>query len=295
MYLQHFGLGEAPFGLTPDPDFLFLDHQHEAALQTLLVALADGEGFVKVTGEVGTGKTLLCRRLLAALPQDVSSAYLLNPRLQPEALLRALCAELDLQAPTAADEHTLYRLIEAELLRLAAQERRVVVCIDEAQALPAASLEALRLLSNLETRKRKLIQIALFGQPELDALLRTPALRSLASRMAFGARLDGMSRSSFGCYLQHRLMVAGWKGPRVFSPAATWWLWRASRGVPRRANLLAHQCLMLAYGRGLRTVGLRDALIVSRERAALLDRRADLPVSVQPHLLAEPGPLGGHS
>lgn len=270
MYLDHFGLSEAPFGLTPDPDFLFLDAQHEAALQTLLVALEGGEGFVKVTGEVGTGKTLLCRRLLDAQPPEVVSAYLLNPRLKPAALLRALACELGLQPDAKLDEHALYRVLEAELLRLAADGKRVVCCIDEAQALPAASLEALRLLSNLETRKRKLIQVALFGQPELDDMLAAPALRSLASRMGFGARLQGMSRADFQRYLQHRLNVAGWQGDCVFSTSATWLLWHASNGVPRTANLLAHQCLMLAFGRGSHVVGWVDAWAVCRERTQLL-------------------------
>lgn len=270
MYLDHFGLTEYPFGLTPDPDFLFDDARHQAALQTLLLALDGGEGFVKVTGEVGTGKTLLCRRLLAALPADAVSAYILNPRLEPAALLRTLAAELGLQADPAAEEHALYGLIESELLQLAADGRRVVCCIDEAQALPPASLEALRLLSNLETRKSKLIQIVLFGQPELDTLLQAEALRSLASRLGFGAQLQGMPRADLGRYLQHRLVVAGWKGHAVFTAPAVWLLWQASGGVPRSANLLAHQCLMLAFGSGRHTVGWRDALTVCLERWQLL-------------------------
>ncbi|TAL24894.1 MAG: AAA family ATPase [Aquabacterium sp.] len=283
MYLDHFGLAEAPFGLTPDPDFLFLDGQHEAALQTLLVALDGGEGFVKVTGEVGTGKTLLCRRLLDAFGPDVVTAYLLNPRLKPAALLRALACELGLQLEGKLDEHALYRVLESELLRLAGLGKRVVCCIDEAQALPPASLEALRLLSNLETRKRKLVQVALFGQPELDEMLASPALRSLASRMGFGARLQGMGRASFQRYLQHRLIVAGWKGHIVFSTSATWLLWHASGGVPRTANLLAHQCLMLAFGRGAHAVGWTDAWEVCRERAQMLRSDSLLKRPIEVH------------
>lgn len=270
MYLQHFGLIESPFGLTPDPDFLYLDAQHQAALQTLLLALDNGEGFVKVTGEVGTGKTLLCRRLMAALPSHVVSAYIFNPRLDPHGLLRALACELGLKPDAHDGEHTLYQLIESELLQLAANGQRVVCCIDEAHALPTRSLEALRLLSNLETRKRKLLQIALFGQTELDDMLRTPALRSLASRIAFGAKLQGMPFADFRRYLHHRMTVAGWRGHPVFSMAAASLLWRASGGVPRTANLLAHQCLMLAYGRGEHEVGVGDALAVWRERWRLL-------------------------
>jgi len=270
MYLQHFGLSENPFGLTPDPDYLYLDAQHEAAMQTLLLALDSGEGFVKVTGEVGTGKTLLCRRLMSALPANVVTAYIFNPRLDPAGLLRALARDLGLHPDAHDGEHTLYQLIESELLQLAARGQRVVCCIDEAHALPGRTLEALRLLSNLETRKRKLLQIALFGQTELDELLRRPALRSLASRIAFGARLEGMPFIDFRHYLHHRMTVAGWRGHPVFSLAAASLLWRASGGVPRTANLLAHQCLMLAFGRGEHEVGLGDALTVWRERRKLL-------------------------
>lgn len=270
MYLKHFGLIENPFGLTPDPDFLYLDGQHQAALQTLLLALDNGEGFVKVTGEVGTGKTLLCRRLMAALPGNVVTAYIFNPRLDPVGLFRSLATELGLHPDPHDGGHTLYQLIESELLQLAANGQRVVCCIDEAHALPTRSLEALRLLSNLETRKRKLLQIALFGQTELDDMLRTPALRSLASRIAFGAKLQGMPFADFRRYLDHRMAVAGWGGQAVFSLAAASLLWRASGGVPRTANLLAHQCLMLAYGRGEYEVGVGDALAVWRERWRLL-------------------------
>ena len=237
MYRPHFGLHEAPFSITPDPDFVYIDMQHQVALDTLMLALEGGEGFVKVTGEVGTGKTLLCRRLMAALPASVVTAYIFNPRLEANGLLRALAVELGLSPTVHDDEHAIYQLIEGELLQLAAQGHRVVCCIDEAHALPPASLEALRLLSNLETHKRKLIQMVLFGQPELDRMLRTPALRSLASRMAFGVRLGGL-----------------------------WMLWRASRGVPRVANVLAHQCLMLAYGKGVHRVEFKDALAVCLER-----------------------------
>ncbi|MGE5452275.1 MAG: ExeA family protein [Acidobacteriota bacterium] len=266
MYRSHFGLIEPPFSLTPDPDFVYVDMQHQTALDTLMLALESGEGFVKVTGEVGTGKTLLCRRLMAALPASVVSAYLFNPRLEPQGLLRALAIELGLSPTMQDDEHAIYQMIEGELLQLAAQGHRVVCCIDEAHALPVASLEALRMLSNLETNKRKLLQIALFGQPELDQLLRTPALRSLASRMGFGVRLDGLALKDFRRYLKHRMTVAGWQGQRVFTDAASWMLWRASRGVPRMANVLAHQCLMLAYGKGTRTVCFKDAWSVCLER-----------------------------
>src|SRR5262245_33664163 len=154
MYLQHFGLSEHPFSITPDIDFAYRAQHHQAALNVLLLALAGNEGFVKVTGEVGTGKTLMCRQLLALLPADVVSAYVFNPRLSPCELFCAIGDELGLTLPRDAGEHALCRGIESELLHLAAEGKRVVLCIDEAQALPMESLEALRLLSNLETGKR---------------------------------------------------------------------------------------------------------------------------------------------
>ena len=276
MYLQHFGLGEHPFAITPDTDFVYRASSHQAAMNTALLALDGGEGFIKVTGEVGTGKTLLSRRLLASLPEGMASAYLLNPRLTPCGLLRAIGDELGLPRRRGLDEHALYGVLEAELLRLARAGRRVVLCIDEAQALPMESLEALRLLYNLETGKRKLIQVALFGQPELDERLAAHAVRSLASRIAFSARLTGLDFHEFSEYLRHRLLVAGWRGPEVFGWGARLLLWRGSRGVPRPAHNHAHTCLMLAFGPGGPRVGWRLA------RAAALDDGATRPAGGRP-------------
>jgi MSHA biogenesis protein MshM len=267
MYLEHFGFREFPFAITPDTEFAYRAREHQAAMNTLQLALASGEGFVKVTGEVGTGKTLLCRQLLASLPAGVVSAYVLNPRLTPCGLLRAIGDELGLPRRRGIDEHSLYGVVEAELLRLAGQDQRVVLCIDEAQALSLECLEALRLLTNLETGKRKLLQIVLFGQPELDAKLAADPIRSLASRIGFAARLEGLDLDDFQHYLRHRLQVAGWRGAPVFGRGARWLLWRASRGVPRRANILAHKTLMLAYGEGRHDVGLKQAWAALRDDA----------------------------
>jgi MSHA biogenesis protein MshM len=272
MYLDHFGLAEYPFSITPDTDFVYRAQHHQAAMNVALVALQSNEGFVKITGEIGTGKTLMCRHLLACLPDDVVSAYVLNPRLAPRELLRTVGDELGLTLSRGTDEHALCKQLEAELLHLAAADKRVVLCIDEAQALPLESLEALRLLSNLETGKRKLIQIVLFGQPELDEMLQMRRIRSLASRIAFSARLAGLDRKDFANYLQHRMTVAGWRGPAVFTRCARWWLWRASGGVPRLANMLAHKSLMLAYGRGHHRVGMREALSATRDETGVRSR-----------------------
>lgn len=250
MYLEHFGLTELPFGITPDTSFIVGTHGHQEALNTLLVALGGGEGFVKIAGEVGTGKTLLCRRLLQSLPEGTVSAYLPNPYLSPRTLLLALAEELRLPVDADVDDYHLLQGLNRALLDHAAAERAVVVCIDEAQAMPLETLETLRLLSNLETEKRKLLQIVLFGQPELDARLAEPSVRQLRQRIAFHYRLQGMARDEVGHYLAHRLRVAGYRGDAIFATGAVRALHRASRGTPRLINILAHKALLAAFGEG---------------------------------------------
>lgn len=255
MYLEHFALSEFPFGITPDTSYTVLTHSHQAALNTLLVALAGGEGFIKITGEVGTGKTLLCRRLLQSLPESSVSAYLPNPYLAPRTLLLALAEELGLGVSVDADDYHLLQSLNRALLEHAAAGRQVVVCIDEAQAMPLETLESLRLLSNLETEKRKLLQIILFGQPELDRKLAEPSVRQLLQRIAFHYRLHGLDRQEVANYLAHRLRVAGYRGEDIFVARAVRCLHRASRGTPRLLNILAHKSLLAVFGEGRRSVG----------------------------------------
>ena len=254
MYLDHFGLSELPFGITPDTSFTVLTRSHQEALNTLLVALNSGEGFIKITGEVGTGKSLLCRRLLQALPENAVSAYLPNPYLAPRTLLLALAEELGVAVDSASDDYHLLKCVNEALLAYAADERPVVVCIDEAQAMPLETLESLRLLSNLETEKRKLLQIVLFGQPELDRKLAEPSVRQLLQRIAFHYRLGCLGREEVGNYLAHRLRVAGYRGDELFAPRTVRSLHRASRGTPRLLNILAHKSLLAVYGEGKHAV-----------------------------------------
>ena len=254
MYLDHFGLSELPFGITPDTSFTVLTRSHQEALNTLLVALNSGEGFIKITGEVGTGKSLLCRRLLQALPENAVSAYLPNPYLAPRTLLLALAEELGVAVDSASDDYHLLKRVNEALLAYAGDERPVVVCIDEAQAMPLETLESLRLLSNLETEKRKLLQIVLFGQPELDRKLAEPSVRQLLQRIAFHYRLGCLGREEVGNYLAHRLRVAGYRGEEVFAPRSVRSLHRASRGTPRLLNILAHKSLLAVYGEGKHAV-----------------------------------------
>mgnify|MGYP001560455745 CR=1 FL=1 len=255
MYKAHFGLKELPFTITPDTSFFFAHSSHQEALNTLLVAVRSGEGFMKVIGEVGTGKTLLCRKFLAALDyREFVTAYIPNPYLQPMTLLLAVADELGLEYPQHVNQHQLLKLLTRNLIDTYAQGKRVVVCLDEAQAIPLETLESLRLLSNLETERRKLLQVVLFGQPELNTHLNNPSVRQLKQRIGFSCHLSPLSLSEIEFYISHRLTVAGYRGPRLIPHKAVKQMHRASRGIPRLLNILAHKSLMAAFGEGVRTV-----------------------------------------
>jgi MSHA biogenesis protein MshM len=265
MYTAHFGLHEPPFGITPDTSFFFTSPHSQEALNTLLIAARNGEGFIKITGEVGTGKTLLCRKFMNTLGDGFVTAYIPNPYLEPRTLMLALADELEISLEKDVDQHQLLKSINARLLQLAAQDQRVLLCLDEAQAIPVESLEALRLLTNLETEKRKLLQIVLFGQPELNRKLELDAIRQLAQRITFHYHLGPLSRDDLDYYLAHRLRVAGFTGARLFSRGAVGKLFAASGGIPRLVNILAHKALMLAYGQGRQQVARRHVAAAARD------------------------------
>ncbi len=216
----------------------------------LLVAVTNGEGFMKVTGEVGTGKTLLCRRFLSQLDHENVTAYLPNPLLDSHGLLLALAEELRVDFDRDDDQHRLLKSLNHVLLEHARAGKRVVVCLDEAQAMPLETLESLRLLSNLETEKRKLFQVVLFGQPELDEKLAHESVRQLQQRITFQYHLSPLSHRELEYYISHRLRVAGYMGDRLFNTAALDALFSASRGVPRLINVVAHKAMLAAYGEG---------------------------------------------
>ncbi len=268
MYRKHFGLREAPFSITPDTAFSFASQTFQEALNTLLVAVANGEGFIKITGEVGTGKTLLCRKFLASLDRGFVSAYLPNPYLEPRTLLLALAEELGLDLPPDCDQHQALKALTRALLDFARVGKKVVLCLDEVQAMPLESLEALRLLSNLETEKRKLLQVVLFGQPELDARLAQESLRQLRSRITFEYTLGPLSRQEMEYYVAHRLSVAGYAGGPLFSRRALALLYRASGGTPRLINILAHKALLLVFGEGRQRVQARHVAMAARDTPA---------------------------
>ncbi|MBD3812499.1 MAG: AAA family ATPase [Betaproteobacteria bacterium] len=266
-YLAHFGLAEAPFGLTPDTDFFFASPPHQEALDTLLYALENGEGFIKIVGAVGTGKTLLCRTLLAELPRRCRALYLPNPALDPVGILCAVAEELGIKLTGQESYYRVHKAIQSRLIALARRGTRVVLILDEAQAISLESLETIRLLSNLETEKRKLLAIVLFGQPELDARLQ--AIPQLKTRISFHDRLRPLEREELVAYLSHRMARAGFESAVLpFNPRAVGLLYEASAGVPRVANVIAHKALMLAYGKGLHRVGGREMREAVRDTLA---------------------------
>lgn len=284
MYLQHFGLREPPFGLTPDTSFFFACESYQEALNTLLVAARNGEGFIKITGEVGNGKTMLCRKFLSTLnrgkqsttligtrdqateaPDDAPrfiTAYIPNPYLEPRSLLLALAEEFRVPMEKDIDQHVLLKGLTHALLDCARNGQRALVCLDEAQAMPLESLEVLRLLTNLETEKRKLLQVVLFGQPELNERLRHHSIRQLRQRISFQYDLKGLNKDELDRYLRHRMAVAGFSGETLFGKAAAGKLHRITGGTPRLVNIVAHKSLMLAFGEGRQQVltrHIRDA------------------------------------
>lgn len=266
MYGTHFGLRELPFTITPDTSFFFAHASHQEALNMLLVAARGGEGFIKVIGEVGTGKTLLCRKFLGALEQSgFVTAYIPNPYVGPMTLLLAVADELGIEYPERLNQHDLLKLLTNFLLEAHADERRVVLCLDEAQAMPIETLEALRLLTNLETERRKLMQVVLFGQPELNAKLRNPSIRQLKQRISFSCGLMPLSLPDVEYYIAHRLSIAGYSGPRLFSDTAVKRVYKASRGVPRLVNILSHKALMVAFGEGASDVDARHVRMAVRD------------------------------
>src|SRR5574337_1895494 len=286
MYLEHFGLREPPFSITPHTDFFFPGARRGATLEALLYAILHEEGIVKVSGEVGSGKTMLCRVLMERLPATVDTLYIANPTLSPEPLLHTIAEELG--CPPEARGEARIRPIQETLIERHSAGRRVVALVDEAHAMPKASLEQIRLIYNLETGKHKLLQIVLVGQPELDELLAQNDMRQLKDRITHHFRLDPMKPAETTEYLRFRMRAAGYRGPDVFSPPAVARIARASGGLTRRINILADKGLLAAYAGGRHEVGRRevDAAIRDAAYARPWDWRPWLAVAAVGALLA---------
>jgi MSHA biogenesis protein MshM len=257
MYQQHFQLADRPFRLTPDLSYAFAEPSQDEALTTLEVALEQGEGFIKIVGEVGLGKTLLCRRLLDRLKPPFLTAWLPDPHLSPGTLRTALARDLGIELPTRPTQQVVHELLQQRLTELVTEGRKPVLIIDEAQALPASTLETVRLLTNLETERRKLLQVVLFAQPELDLRLSSPQFRQLRQRITYSCNLRPMSRQDVARYIERRLRQAG-ATDMLFTRAAVARIARVSDGVPRLVNVLADKALLSAYGKGRKQAGWFD-------------------------------------
>src|SRR5215207_7062000 len=254
MYAKFFGLQHEPFSIAPDPRFLFMSEHHREALAHLLYGLSGGGGFVLLTGEIGAGKTTVCRCFLEQIPKRCNVAYIFNPKLTVEELLKTICDEFGIPAPHAgpgvATVKDYVDALNQFLLKTHSVGQNNVLIIDEAQNLSADVLEQLRLLTNLETSERKLLQIVLIGQPELRAMLARPELEQLAQRVIARFHLDALSESETAQYVRHRLEVSGLQRPLPFDRGALRRVHAASGGVPRRINLLCDRALLGAYANG---------------------------------------------
>ncbi len=255
MYTAHFGLKREPFSLAPDPRFLFMSERHREALAHLLYGVRGGGGFVLLTGEIGAGKTTVVRCLLEQLPAECVVAYIVNPRLTALELVQTVCQEFGIEVISESESGKVYvDALNSFLLAAHAKGKHALLVIDEAQALEPAVLEQLRLLTNLETAERKLLQIVLVGQPELRQMLSAPGLEQLAQRVIARYHLGPLSAKETRRYVRHRLGVAGYKGEPPFDASALALIHKLSAGVPRRINLLADRGLLGAYARHQRTV-----------------------------------------
>jgi len=265
MYYAFFGLNQPPFKITPDTEAFFEGGNRGAILEALIYAISHGEGIIKVTGEVGSGKTMLCRVLQTRLPDNVENVYLANPSVSPEEILHAIAFELQLPLARDATRLEVMHALNAYLLERHTQKRQVVVFVEESQGMPLGTLEEIRLLSNLETQQHKLLQIVLFGQPELDENLRQTQIRQLRERITHSFNLAPLDEDDVRAYLAFRLQAAGYHGPDLFSPRVIAYMTRASAGLTRRINLIADKALLAAFAESTHNVNLSHVKAAVRD------------------------------
>ncbi len=291
MYCDHFGLKRAPFKITPDTRLFFPGGERGAVLDALIYAISRGEGIIKVVGEVGSGKTMLCRMLEEELPPRIEILYLANPTIAPIHILHAIAYELKLNVTAATPQLQVLTSVQHYLIGRHGDNRQVVVFVEEAQAMPIQTLEQIRLLSNLETQTDKLLQIVLFGQPELDAMIARPEIRQLKERITCSFQLPPFQRDDIRAYINARLYSCGYRAGELFSRPAVKAIQRHSCGLLRRINILADKALLASY------VDSKPQVSARHVRQAVLDsefvtskRFAWLPVAGLAVLLAV---LGG--
>jgi type II secretory pathway predicted ATPase ExeA/septal ring-binding cell division protein DamX len=297
MYYAHFGLTQAPFRITPNTEFFFAGGNRGPILDALIYAVVQGEGIIKVTGEVGSGKTMLCNMLQSRLPPQVETVYIANPSVSPEEILQAVAFELQLTVGHEAGRLEVMQALHNYLLDRYAQHKQVVVFVEESQTAPLATLEEIRLLSNLETQQHKLLQIVLFGQPELEDNLRQPNIRQLRERITHSFSLHPLSAQEIGSYLMFRLRAAGYRGPDLFNPAVIKQIAKASGGLTRRVNLIADKTLLAAFSENTHTIRLRhvEAAVRDSEFARDDGRRKGRRLALGISLIAVGAGLGAMS
>lgn len=254
MYQQHFGLNRPPFKITPDTSLFFEGNQRGAALDALMYAISSGEGIIKVVGEVGSGKTMLCRMLEVRLSKDVDVIYIANPSLSPDNILHVIAHELHLDVNNEMSKVDVMQRIQAHLLKKHADNRQVVLFVEEAQSMPIETLEEIRLLSNLETDHNKLLQMVLFGQPELDEKLSQPHIRQLKERITHSFYLAPFPPEDTLQYLNFRLRSVGYRGPDIFNKKTAGTVKKYSAGLTRRINILADKAMLAAFSEGSHSV-----------------------------------------
>jgi len=271
MYYEHFGLNQAPFKITPNTDFFFGGGNRGPILEALIYAVTHGEGIIKVSGEVGSGKTMLCNMLMQRLPENVETVYLANPSVSPEEILHAIAFELHLDIARDATRLEVMQALQQYLLKRHGEGKRVVIFVEESQGMPLATLEEIRLLSNLETKNDKLLQIVLFGQPELDENLRQQNIRQLRERITHSFGLSPLTADEVREYLMFRMRAAGYHGPDLFADNVVKLITRASSGLTRRINLITDKALLAAFSENTHTIKARHV------EAALKDSEFSQP------------------
>jgi type II secretory pathway predicted ATPase ExeA len=294
MYYSHFGLSQAPFKITPNTEFFFTGGNRGPILEALIYAVTHGEGIIKVTGEVGSGKTMLCHMLPTRLPPHIVTAYIANPSVSPEEILRAIAFELQLDVSRSAARLEVMQALHDYLIQRHAEGKRVVIFVEESQSMPLATLEEIRLLSNLETKNDKLLQIVLFGQPEIDDHLRQPIIRPLRERITHSFRLEPLVQGEIREYLMFRLRAAGYRGPDLFSNSVVSHIARSSQGLTRRVNLIADKALLAAFAENTHTIRPKhiQAAVRDSEFSQQLPRRARPPYLWGSALVASGAALG---
>jgi len=280
MYYEYFGLKQPPFKITPDTSLFFPGGNRGAVLEALIYAITEGEGIVKVVGEVGTGKTMLCRMLEVELPENVEVVYLANPSLSPEDIMYAIAFELKLDVTATDNRLKVMNELQNYLLDRHADNRQIVVFVEEAQGMPVATLEEIRLLSNLETTQNKLLQIVLFGQPELDEKIATREIRQLKERITYSFLLAPFKAEEIKDYLNSRMRACGYRSEEVFSASAVSAISKYSKGLLRRINILADKALLATYAGNTHKVTSSHVKTAARDSEFLTNRTLLTPAMV---------------